>query len=84
MFKRSTHQDQLISQEIVRKQTMLQKSTASPLIGFTDKPFTIFPPQLHSPVPACDVTIEIQLKVQKILMYVGIDRKRINILESET
>lgn len=35
-----------------RKQTMLQKSTASPLFGFTHNPSTIFPPQLHSPDPA--------------------------------
>lgn len=33
--------------------TMLQKSTASPLAGFTHNPWTIFPPQLHSPDPAC-------------------------------
>lgn len=31
---------------------MLQNSTASPLVGFTDIPFTILPPQLHSPSPA--------------------------------
>ena len=31
--------------------TILQKSTASPLIGFIDSPLKIFPPQLHSPEP---------------------------------
>ena len=34
---------------------MLQKSTASPLFGFTDIPLSFFPPQLHSPEPAWEL-----------------------------
>lgn len=39
--------------ERLKKQTMLQKRTASPLVGFTEMPFMILPPQVHSPSPAC-------------------------------
>ena len=41
---------------------MLQKSTASPLFGFTDNPPTIFPPQLHSPEPACELISQKHIK----------------------
>lgn len=51
-------------QGLVKKQTMLQKSIASPLTGFTDKPFTIFPPQLHSPVPAWNLVASNNIHVQ--------------------
>lgn len=39
-----------------RWQTMLQNSTASPWVGFTHIPFTVLPPQLHSPSPAWSFT----------------------------
>jgi hypothetical protein len=50
----------LYYQEITDKDeinhTMLQKSTASPFFGLTHKPFTVFPPQLHSASPALTIS----------------------------